>query len=91
MPKPEVAPEAFYGAMVFELDYYTLAPKVTAVRYFTLELGWNPYEQVEEYHFCEWSTTKEHLNYGKLSRNETRLFLQAIFSTISSNKSGDGA
>ena len=85
MPKPEVVPEAFFGAMVFELDYFTLSPKVTAVRYFTLEMGKNPYEQVNEYHFCEWSTSKEHVNFGKLSRNDKNLFLQAIFSMINSN------
>ena len=85
MPKPEVVPEAFFGAMVFELDYFTLSPKVTAVRYFTLEMGKNPYELVNEYHFCEWVTSKEHLNFGKLSRNDKNLFLQAIFSVINSN------
>jgi hypothetical protein len=84
MPKPEVVPEAFFGAMVFKLDYFTLSPKVTAVRYFTLEMGKNPYEQVNEYHFCEWVTSKEHLNFGRLSRNDKNLFLQAIFSVINS-------
>ena len=88
MPKPEVVPEAFYGAMVFELDYFTLSPKVTAVRYFTLEMGKNPYEQGPEYHFCEWATNKEHVNYGKVSRNDKNLFLQAILSVINSGENG---
>ena len=75
MPTPAVVPEAFFGAMIFELDYFTLSPKVTAVRYFTLEMGKNPYEQAIEYHFCEWSTSKEHVNYGRLSRCDKDLFL----------------
>ncbi len=82
LPKPQVVPEAIWGAVAFELDYFTMTPKVTSVRYFTLELGQNPYEPSEEYHFCEWSTLKEHTNYGKLSHNDMKLFIQAISSTI---------
>ncbi len=83
MPRPRVVPEAFWGAVTFELEYYTIVPKVVSVRYFTLELGRNPYEPSDEYHFCEWSTLKEHTNYGKLSQSDMRSFVQAISSTIS--------
>jgi hypothetical protein len=79
-----VVPEAFWGAVVFELDYFTIVPKIISVRYFTLELGRNPYAPSDEYYFCEWSTLKEHLNYGKIAQNDMKLFIQAISSTIKS-------
>lgn len=82
MPTPEVVPEAYWGAVAFELDYHTMAPKVTSVRYFTLELGRNPYESGDEYHFCEWSTQKEHTNYGRLPTTDLKSFVQSISSVI---------
>ena len=84
MPKPQVVPEAFYGAAVFGIEYFTAVPKVVTVQYFTLEHGQNPYERSEEYHFCEWSTLKEHTNYGRLSQNNMRIFIQAISSKVKS-------
>ena len=82
MPKPIVVPEAFWAVITFELDYQTITPKVITIRYFTLELGKNPYEQGDEYHFCEWATLHEHVNYGKLSGTDENIFLEAVYSTL---------
>jgi hypothetical protein len=84
MPKPQVVPEAFFGAAVFGLDYFTVTPKAVTIRYFTLEFGRNPYEPSEEYHFCEWSTLKEHINYGRLPQKNMQVFIRAISSKIKS-------
>lgn len=82
MPPPRTTPDPFYLAILYKLDYSTIVPKVETVRYFTLELGRNPYTPSEEYHFCEWQTLTQHVNYGQLVNQNVETFIGAVISMI---------
>lgn len=81
MPKPAGVPEAFFAGVAFNIKKKFMGKEITAVRYFTLELGKNPFDGSEEYHFCEWvgsAIERKHENYGKLPDTKEQNFATAI-------------
>ncbi len=91
LPPPKEVPEAFLVAAVFQVKKQLFSKSVESVRYFTLELGKNPYDlSSNEYHFCEWTgnmaTSPRHENYGRIVRADEKLFISAIKEVLSTGK-----
>jgi hypothetical protein len=91
LPNPQEVPEAFFVAAVFQIKKQLFSKSVESVRYFTLELGKNPYDlSSNEYHFCEWAgnmaTSPRHENYGRIVRADEKLFASALKEVLSTGK-----
>ena len=86
MPKPQSVPEAFLVGIVFGVKKAFVRKEAASARYFTLELGANPTDSADEYHFCEWSgrvISLDHHNYGRLAGSDRSSFVDAIRRTTS--------
>lgn len=82
LPQPKDIAEAFYVAAVYKFKDNSTRKEIENGRYFTLELGKNPFNESTEYHFCEWEgniiSAHQHKNYGRLSENSLNKFKSAI-------------
>ena len=86
LPRPSEVPEAFLVAAVFQVKSRFLGKEVESVRYFTLELGRNVFDQSDEYHFCEWVgnvlSARQHINHGRTADCSEKTFVAAINEVI---------
>jgi hypothetical protein len=86
LPAPKEVTEAFLVSAVFKFKNMPLSREIEYVRYFTLELGENPFNKSNEYHFCEWTGTiissRQHENYGKLPEQSIACFKSAIIDLL---------
>lgn len=56
LPTPINIPEAFFAAVIFQVNKQFFSKTVNTVRYFTLELGVDPKNGMENTYFvCEWA------------------------------------
>lgn len=71
LPPPVAVPEAFFAALAFGPIRNGAVDGSLSLRYFTLELGSDPSEQMEYTVLGEWTADGAHLNLG-YGRNRTR-------------------
>lgn len=91
LPTPKNVPEAFFVATVFKINKQIFSKNVEHVRYFTLELGKNPFTpSINEFHVCEWAgnmlSSPRHDNYGQLEKADENSFITAIKEVITTGK-----
>ncbi len=86
LPTPEDLLEAYYIAVTVSVEKKLFRKQVSALRYFTLGLSYDPESQNERYHVCEWQSPTprpNRTNYGTIPLISKSLFIGIIEAILS--------